>query len=148
MTGAAGLRMIRALGPSDVVVNVREPGEYEYWHGRDGLRCMNCNASVHVMQRQNGSRWMRHSAADKQRCAAAAASGPEGPRGVKIPMGKLVKTSDCQVDLIFTDVSGDAKMYVLALPDNKGWKFRPSEISPGPTVIDIATNLANAPQPL
>lgn len=78
MTGAAGLRMIRALGPSDVVVNVREPGKYEYWHGRDGLRCMNCNASVHVMQRQNGSRWMRHSAADKQRCAAAATSGPEG----------------------------------------------------------------------
>ena len=39
---------------------------------------MTCNASVHVMQRPTGSRWMRHSSADQQRCAIAAASGPEG----------------------------------------------------------------------
>ena len=71
-------RMTRALGPHDVLVNVRAPGAYEHWHGRDGLRCMNCYASVHVMQRPNGSRWIRHSAADRQRCAAAADSGPEG----------------------------------------------------------------------
>ena len=77
-TRPAGPRMTRALGPHDVVVNVREPGIYEHWHHRDGLRCMTCRASVHVMQRQNGSRWIRHSAADEQRCAIAAASGPEG----------------------------------------------------------------------
>lgn len=39
---------------------------------------MVCHARVHVVQRESGGRWMRHSAADQQRCAVAAASGSEG----------------------------------------------------------------------
>lgn len=65
---------------------------------------------------------------------------------IKIPKGKLIKKFDCQVDLIFNNVTSGAQMYVLAMPDDNGWKFMPAEIDPGPTVIDMAAG--DLPGPL
>jgi hypothetical protein len=44
-----------ARGPNDELVDVLEPGDFDYWHGgphrdsRDGLRCFGCNESVHFV---------------------------------------------------------------------------------------------------
>ncbi len=43
--------MVCALGPGDQVIDIRTPGEYERWHGfeglpRDGLSCLDCLGAV------------------------------------------------------------------------------------------------------
>lgn len=43
--------MVCALGPGDQVIDIRAPGEYERWHGfqglsRDGLSCLDCLGAV------------------------------------------------------------------------------------------------------
>ncbi|MGO2746517.1 hypothetical protein [Microbacterium sp.] len=43
--------MVCALGPGDGVIDIRTPGEYERWHGfqglpRDGLSCLDCLGAV------------------------------------------------------------------------------------------------------
>lgn len=43
--------MVCALGPGDRVIDIRTPGEYERWHGfqgmpRDGLLCLDCLGAV------------------------------------------------------------------------------------------------------
>ncbi|WP_394941858.1 hypothetical protein [Psychromicrobium sp. YIM B11713] len=43
--------MVHALGPSDVVIDIRDAGMYEKWHGfpgmaRDGLTCLDCGRAV------------------------------------------------------------------------------------------------------
>ncbi|WP_459167222.1 competence protein CoiA family protein [Mycolicibacterium fortuitum] len=45
-------KMTSALGPHGQYIDIRKPQNLDYWHYRQGLRCMVCNWEAHVHARQ------------------------------------------------------------------------------------------------
>lgn len=46
--------MVVALGPGGTPVDIRETGQYERWHGRDGLTCLDCSQPVNPRRLTKG----------------------------------------------------------------------------------------------
>lgn len=59
-----------------------------------------------------------------------------------MPKGKFISDLDCQVNLVFEIAPGlNPRMYFVVNDRRSGWKLMPSEVVPGPAVIDFMENL-------
>lgn len=60
----------------------------------------------------------------------------------KMPKGKFISDLNCQVNLVFAIApDSNPRMYIVVNDRRSGWKLMPSEIVPGPAVIDFMENL-------
>lgn len=62
----------------------------------------------------------------------------------KVGQGELVSDLDCKVLFVFevSSTETEPRMFVLVNNLRRGWKLMPSEVVPGPAVLDIFENPA------